>query len=193
MDIDFIDERMKDKVVFDSNNIETQMRDYFFSSKKRMQLDSSLITSGIFDNTHSSADGRRWDVTLRFINSAKLGDNQCLLNFNYVIGKTDYDGVESTDNNEIQPKNSIETIVNIDYDGYISFKDKKLIIPVTETTSGNYVKGNLYFVLSGNAVLGNHKLTCYAYDPDGDVTADRGLQTILAETGGHYYRINHGI
>lgn len=189
-DLDFVDERMDNQVVFDENNIFAHMKDYFVTNLRRQQLDSASFANGIVDNSNSVATNRSFTAALRFGNTSKLGKNVCYLDYCYTIGNTSYNGINSLDNNVIEQQN-VQVDVTIDYNGQISFDGGKLVIPVTYTTTGGNVKGNLYFVLSGNAVLGTHVLNCYSYDPDGDITQEKGLQTLLVHGAGLQYRINH--
>jgi hypothetical protein len=61
------------------------------------------------------------------------------------------------------------------------------IIPITVDDNGALFEGSLYFVLSGNAVLGSQRLDCYTYNPNNHLD-DNGIKTILAEIGG--YEVN---
>jgi hypothetical protein len=115
-DLDFVDERMDNQVVFDENNIFGHMKDYFVTNLRRQQVDSASFTNGIVDNSNSNATNRSFTAALRFGNTSKLGKNVCYLDYCYTIGKTSYNGINSLDNNVIEQKN-VQVDVTIDYNG----------------------------------------------------------------------------
>jgi hypothetical protein len=121
---------------------------------------------GYYDNSNSNDGNRMFNANLNFLNP-KLGDNVCSLSYTYIVGFTQYDGVRSNSIKTI--KGTVDDVkVYVDYNGEISFKDDTFIVPIDGTEEGDVAKGNLYFKLKGNIVLGTHEMRCYSYDPNVD-------------------------
>lgn len=183
IDVNFIDERVDNAIIFNSDNTYYRMKDYFFTNKLRQKKDSWALMEGYIDNSNSKDGNRMFHANLNFLNP-KLGDNVCSLSYTYIVGHTQYDGLRSNSIKTI--KGTVDNVkVYVDYNGEISFKDGTFIVPIDGTEEGDVAKGNLYFKLKGNIVLGSHEMRCYSYDPNVDENNQLGIQTIHVQVGGY--------
>jgi hypothetical protein len=104
LEIDFIDERINNDVIFDNNNIYTNIKDYFYTNLHRQKIDNGSLNGGFMKN-NSIDENRLFDVKFKFNDVAKLGDNKCILDATLNLGKTSY-------NKTISPLDKLLTIVN---------------------------------------------------------------------------------
>lgn len=179
LSLDFVDERINNEVLFNSDNIFTSIRDYFFTNLSRQQLDRGDIMSGLVDNSKSTNLGRKFDVSLRFDDIAKLGSNKCFLDVTFNLGILTYNNTSSNKCSDFVITDH-EVEVMIGYDGEISFAKGIEVVPIED----DQIEGSLYFALSGNAVLGSHRLDCYTYNPN-EYMEDKGIKTLLVQVGGY--------
>lgn len=177
--LDFIDQRIANQVVFDSSNIFTTIKDHYYTNLRRQLNDNGGLSGGFVKNESSS--GKQFKVSLKFDENAKLGENNCKLNVVLNLGKPSFNGSSSVNQKKII-LNDYETVVKIDYDGQISFNDGMQIIKIHTSDYGQLMEGDLYFKLSGNAVLGSHKLECFTFNPN---EINDGIKTLLVEVGGY--------